>query len=180
MTKSRSQIALEALDEIARRCELRWGPGRLPKLVPAEWAAKFHGQAGKLNAACEVGAEEQIEEHATRMAAAWNKLDGLAEAAGADPISPKRIEGRLPDGRLLIVVDGPESAWRVANDDRMATVWSIDELVRVLWNFEMVNDSKMVFPGARVEEVRVDPERVKPPVNWKIGDDLPQSLLGAG
>ena len=187
MTKSASQIAIEALDEVARRHELKWGIGRLPRVVPQDLAAKFHSQAAKLNAAIEdqvTGggweADDAVILHANRMQNAWMALDASAEAAGADPLVPGYMEGRLPDGRLLIVCSGPESAHRMANDNRAAVVWSMEEICRVLWNFEMVNDAKMVWPGAKVEQVRVDPERTKPPVDWKHGDDLPQSLLGAG
>lgn len=184
MTKTPAQIALEALDETARAMEVKWGCGRLPRLVAAidpDLADKYWSQLEKLNAACEAGAVIDQELHATRMQAAWLRLDRVAEDAGAQPISPKRLEGRLPDGRLLVVVDGPEAAWTVAHEDRAAVVWSIDEVVRMLWSFEMVNDAKTVWPGAKVQQVRVDPETAKPPVDWKAGDDLPtEMLLGAG
>jgi hypothetical protein len=182
--KSPAELAIEALDEVARQMEVKWGVDRLPRLVAAfdpDLAARFWSQLEKLNAACETGYLDGQEREATRMRAAWIRLDREAEAAGCKPISPKRIEGRLEDGRLLVVVDGLESAWKVANDDRAAVVWSIEEISRVLWRFELVNDAKTVFPGARVENARVDPERTKPKVNWKTGDQLPPDMLmGAG
>lgn len=177
--KSAAQIAIEALDEVARAMEVKWGVDRLPRLVAAfdpDLAARFWSQLEKLNAACETGYLEEQETQANRMRAAWIRLDREAEAAGCEPISPKRIEGRLEDGRLLVVVDGPESAWKVANDDRAAVVWSIEEIARVLWQFEMVNDAKLVFPGARVEQARVDPARTKPKMDWRKGDELPDAL----
>lgn len=182
--KPRSQIAIEALDQVAREMELKWGVGRLPALVPTDLAERFHRQVGKLNAAItdEVtgGSIANTEHEAGRMANAWRALDAAAEAAGALPLSPRTLEARLPDGRLLIVCDGPESAHRIAGDNRAAVVWSMAEIAAVLWKFEMVNDAKVVWPGARVEEVRVDPERTKPPVNWAEGDPLPFEMLGAG
>jgi hypothetical protein len=184
MTKSPAQLAIEALDEMARSMEVKWGCGRLPRLVAGinpELAGKFWSQFEKLNAACQAGYLAEQEIQATRMRAAWTQLDIAAEAHSCEPISPKRLEGRLPDGRLLVVVDGPEGAWRVAHEDRAAVVWSIDEVVRMLWSFEMVNEAKTVWPGARVEKVRVDPDSLKPPVDWKVGDELPASMmLGAG
>lgn len=178
--KSAAQIAIEALDEVARAMELKWGVDRLPRLVAAfdaGLAQRFWSQLDKLNAACETGILSEQETQASRMRAAWLRLDREAEAAGCEPISPKRIEGRLPDGRLLVVADGREGAWRVAADDRAAVVWSIDEICRVLWQFEMVNDAKRVVPGARVENARVDPERTKPKVDWSKGDQLPDVML---
>lgn len=179
MSKSPAQLAIEALDEVARSCEVKWGVGRLDRLVAAfnpDLAQRFNTQLGKLNAACETGYLEEQELQANRMRNAWMALDAAAEAAGADPIKPKRLEARLPDGSLLVVVDGPEGAWSVAHEDRAAVVWSMDEIARVLWQFQMVNDAKITFPGAKVEQARVDPERTKPPVNWRVGDELPDSL----
>lgn len=178
--KARSQIAVEALDEVAHRMERKWGVGRLPRLVSADLAAKFHRQVEKLNAEILEEATAgiaDVEREAGRMVNAWMALDAAAEAAGADPIKPKRLEARLPDGSLLVVVDGPEGAWSVAHEDRAAVVWSMEEIARVLWQFSMVNDAKITFPGAKVEQARVDPETVKPKVDWKQGDALPDVMM---
>lgn len=184
MTKSPAQMAIEALDEVARGMEVRWGVSRLPRLVAAfnpELAARFWSQLEKLNAACEVGHLEEQEVQANRMRSAWIALDAAAEAAGADPIKPGRLEARLEDGRLLVVVDGPEAAWAVAHEERASVVWSMTEIARVLSRFDLVNTTKAIFEGAYVEDARVDPERTKPKVNWKQGDQLPPDMLmGAG
>jgi hypothetical protein len=182
--KTPAQIAIEALDEVARAQEVKWGVSRLPRVVASfnpDLAQRFWAQLDKLNAACQTGYLEEQEAQANRMRNAWMALDAAAEAAGADPIKPKRLEARLEDGRLLVVVDGPEAAWTVAHEDRSAVVWSMDEIARVLWRFELVNDAKTVFPGAHVEQARVNPENTKPKANWKQGDQLPPDMLmGAG
>lgn len=178
--KTRSQIALEQLDEVAATCERRWGVGRLPRLVPVDLATRFHAQVEKLNLAITEeatgGSMATVEYEAGRMVNAWRALDAAAEAAGAFELDPGRLEARLPNGRLLVVCGDPVEARRIVRDDREAVVWSMDEIARVLWQFEMVNDAKTVWPGARVEEVRVDPERLKPPVDWNKGDELPDAL----
>lgn len=182
--KSPAQIAIEALDEVARAQEVKWGVDRLPRLVAAfdpELAARFWSQLEKLNAACETRYLEEQETQANRMRAAWMALDRAAEAAGADPLDPKYLEARLPDGRLLVVSADPVGAHKLAVENRAAVVWSMEEIARVLWRFEMVNDAKITFPGARVENARVDPERTKPKVDWAKGDQLPvEMLMGAG
>lgn len=182
--KTRADIALEATDDVAHRCERKWGVGRLPRLVPINLAEKFWAQKAKLDAAITEaatgGSLANVEYEANRMSNAWLALSATAEAAGAVPLDPRSLEGRLPDGRVLRVCDGPESAWRLAGDDREAVVWSIQEIAQVLWRFEMVNEAKVTFPGARVEEARVDPDRVRPPVDWSKGDPLPFDMLGAG
>jgi hypothetical protein len=177
--KSAAQLAIEALDEVARACEVKWGVGRLDRLVAAfdpDLAQRFRNQLGKLNAAIDTGYLEEQETQANRMRAAWLRLDQEAEAHGCQPISPKRLEVLLPDGRLLVVVDGPEGAWTVAHEDRAAVVWSMEEIARVLFNFELVNDAKAKWTGCHVENVRVDPERTRPKVDWSKGDELPDAL----
>jgi hypothetical protein len=177
--KSPAQLAIEALDEVARGMEVKWGIGRLDRLVAAfdpELAAKYWRQWELLNAACETGYLEEQETQANRMRAAWLRLDQEAEAHGCQPISPQRLEARLPDGRLLVVVDGPEGAWTVAHEDRAAVVWSMEEIARVLWNFELVNEAKAKWTGCHVANARVDPERTKPQVDWRQGDELPDAL----
>jgi hypothetical protein len=182
--KSPAQLAIEALDEVARAHELKWGVDRLPRLVAAfdpELAAKYWRQFELLEAAIDTGMLSEQETQANRMRAAWLRLDREAEAAGCEPLSPKWFEGRLEDGRLLIVTPDIATAHRMANDNREAVVWSMDEIARVLWRFEMVNDAKTVWPGAVVQQARVNPERVKPKVDWKKGDELPvDMLMGAG
>lgn len=186
MTRSRSQIALEALDEVAASMERRWGVDRLPRLVPVDLAERFWRQKAKLDAAITEeatgGSVANTEYEAGRMVNAWKALDAAAEAQGAQTLAPTLLEGRLPDGRLLIVCADQTAAHRIAGDHRGATVWSMEEIAHVLWQFEMVNDAKVVWPGARVENARVDPERLKPPVDWRQGDELPETLrvMGAG
>jgi len=86
------------------------------------------------------------------------------------------LEARLPDGRVLRVVSTPAEAHAVARETRGVVVWSMEEIARVLFQFEMVNDAKVVFPGAKVEQARVDPESTKPKVDWSRGDELPDAL----
>lgn len=177
--KSLAQLAIEALDEVARQMELKWGVDRLPALVAGfdpDLAARFWSQLEKLNAACETGAIDEQERQATRMRAAWLRLDREAEEAGCEPLEARWLEGRLPNGWVLVVAPDAASAHRMANDRRQAVVWSIDEIARVLWQFEMVNEAKTVWPGAKVESARVDPERMKPKVDWSKGDELPDGL----
>ena len=180
VTKSRSQIALEQLDEVARQAERRWGVGRLPALVSVDLAERFWRQKEKLDAAITEeatgGSMANVEFEAGRMVNAWMALGAAAEAAGAVPLSPRHLEARLPDGRLVVVCGDPVEAHQIAGDHRMASVWSMEEIARVLWQFEMVNDAKVVWPGARVEEARVDPTRVLPKVRWDVGDELPDGL----
>jgi hypothetical protein len=170
--------AMAQLDELAGAMEAKWGVDRLPRLVPADLAEKFYSQLDKLNAAIEVGSPADIEHHAGRMQNAWRALDGAAVAAGALPLSVKALEGRLPDGRVLVVVDGVTEQWAAAQANRGAVVWNMAEIARVLHEFELTNTAKTIFPGAEVINTRPPPTR--PPVDWSKGDDLPLDMRAAG
>jgi hypothetical protein len=170
--------AMAQLDEVAAACEARWGVDRLPRLVAADLSARFHSQLDKLNAALEAGSPADIEHHATRMANAWRALDAAAVAAGARPLEPHYLEGRLPDGRVLVVCGSREEQWALSRENRAAVVWSMEEIAKVLWKFEMVNDAKITFSGATVTDCR--PEPSKPPPDWSKGDPLPFDMMGAG
>lgn len=185
--KSRSQIAIEALDEVAGQMERKWGVDRLPRLVPVDLAEKFHRQVEKLNAEIteEVTAGfANVEREAQRMVNAWRALDAAAEAAGADHASAQYMTARMSDGRSLVICGDLTGmgVWRQQNPDSAAAVWTMEEVARVLEGFDLVNKTKHLFGGAVLEEVRVDPEKLKPPVVWSRGDELPAelSVMGAG
>lgn len=177
MAKTRSQLAIEALDEVASRMERKWGVGRLPRLVSIDLAERFHRQKGKLDDAItdEVtgGSVANVEFEAGRMVNAWMALDAAAEAAGADPASGSYMTARLSDGRSLVICSDSDgmSHFLQQNPDRSAAVWTMDEIVRVLEGFDLVMRTKHLFEGAVVDEVRVRPE-----VNWRRGDELPEDM----
>lgn len=183
--KSRSQIAIERLDEVASQMERKWGVGRLPRLVSVYLAEKFLRQVEKLNAEIVEEATAgvaNVEYEAGRMINAWMTLDAAAEAAGGDPASAKYLTARMSDGRSLVICSDPEGMGHYVrqNPDRSAAVWTMEEVVRVLEGFDLVNRTKHLFDGAKVEEVRVDPENMKPKVDWRQGDQLPLEMMALG
>jgi hypothetical protein len=180
--KTRSQIALEQLDEVAHRMERKWGVDRLPRLVPNDLAERFWRQKGKLdNEILEEATAgfANVEREAGRMLNAWMALDRAAEAAGADQASGRYLTARMSDGRSLVICGDLEGmqVWLDQNRGSAAAVWSMEEIVRVLEGFDLVNRTKHLFDGAVVEEARVDPERVKPKVDWRAGDQLPDYMM---
>lgn len=182
MTKTRSQIALAALDEVAAAMERRWGIGRLPTLVPNDLAEAYWRQKDKLDRAITEeatgGSIANVEYEAQRMVNAWRALGAAAEAAGASPADRRTMEALMPDGRLAVVCADPDSARQAAGDNRLAAVWTVEEFARVVYQFELVNEAKRIWPGATVEKARVDPEIPKPPVDWAKGDDMPVWMAG--
>lgn len=173
MSKSRAEIALEKLDEVASRCERTWGVDRLPRLVDVDLAERFYRQKAKLDDVIVAGSPADQEYEAGRMVNAWMALDAAARAAGAEPASGRYLSARLSDGRSLVVSVDLEGMGHFLrqNPDRSAAVWTMDEIARVLEGFDLVNRTKHLFEGAVVEEVRVKPE-----VDWKRGDELPDDM----
>lgn len=183
--KSRSSIAIERLDEVASRMERKWGVGRLPRLVSVDLAERFWRQKGKLDDAitdeATGGSVANVEHEAGRMVNAWMALDAAAEAAGADPAAGGYMTARLSDGRSLVVCVDLEGMGHFMgqNPDRSASVWTMDEIAKVLEGFDLVLRTKHLFEGAVVEDVRPASR-----VNWARGDSLPDDMrlavLGAG
>lgn len=173
MSKSRAEIALERLDEVASRCERTWGVDRLPRLVAVDLAERFYRQKGKLDDVVVAGSPADQEYEAGRMVNAWMALDAAARAAGAEPASAKYMEARMSDGRLCVVCSDLEGHHHFVRqrEGRAAVVWNMEEIVRVIEGQDLVNRTKHLFDGAVVEEVRVRPE-----VNWKRGDELPDDM----
>ncbi len=177
--KTRAQIAIERLDEVAHQMERKWGVGRLPRLVSVDVAERFWSQLRKLNAAITDGSPADQEVEAGRMVNAWVALDGLAEAAGAEHASAKYLTALMSDGRLLAISGASEGMqdFIKQNQGQGAVVWMMDEIVRVLEGFDLVNQTKHLFDGARVEAVKPGQS-----IDWTKGDELPDymRLMGAG
>jgi hypothetical protein len=177
--KTRAEIALERLDEVAATMERRWGIDRLPRLVSVDLAEKFHRQAAKLDEAILGGSPADQEYEAGRMVNAWVALNAAAEAAGCPEAAGGCMSARMADGRLAVVVRDLEACqvWRQQNADLAAAVWTVEEFACVVEGFDLVNRTKHLFEGATVSEVRA-----KPSFDWKRGDEMPEhmKLMGAG
>ena len=179
MTKTRSELALDRLDEVAASMERKWGIDRLPKLVAVDLAEKFYRQKAKLDDVILGGSPADQEYEAGRMVNAWMALDAVAVAAGAGIAAGGCMGSRMKDGRLAVVCEDliAMQVWRQQNPDLSAAVWTVEEFARVVEGFDLVNRTKHLFEGATVAEVRA-----KPSFNWKRGDELPMEmqLMGAG
>lgn len=177
--KSRADIAIERLDEVAHQAERRWGIDRLPKLVPVDLAERFYRQKAKLDDAILGGSPADQEYEAGRMVNAWMALGAAAEAAGAAPASGRYMTAKFADGRLCVVVEDLEAmqVYRQQHDGVGAAVWTVDEIAKVLEGFDLVNRTKHLFEGAVVDDVRA-----RPSFDWKRGDELPMEMrvMGAG
>jgi hypothetical protein len=151
------QAHVDALDALARDMERVWGIDRLPTLVDAELASRFHAQRYKLNHAVWFAADvPDLQSQCARMSSAWRALDKAARAAGAKPLAdivPQVWEAALRNGSLLVIAQSTDDAqaWIThARGGRRAQVWTLAEIVNMIDGEQWVQDVKRAFDGATV------------------------------
>lgn len=144
---------IDAADNAANEAERKWGVGRLRLLVDAEWREKFDRQRLKLNQAIRTGDLEDVRREAARMIAAWRKLDALAVEAGAAPVSPRVVEGVGSTGVVVAVCASVDDAAAVIASGRKVSVYTVDEIARLVEAFPEIVAAKKTFPGATVERI---------------------------
>jgi hypothetical protein len=147
-----AQASIDVADQVATEMELKWGCGRLRLLVPAELTERFDRQRYLFNQSIWHGDLEMVRREATRMCAAWRKLDQAATEAGAKPLSPQVWELTLADGTVAAIV--PDNAHAVIAQGRKLAVYTLDEIGRMLDDYRAVTSAKLTFPGATVTAVR--------------------------
>lgn len=160
------QTIIRCVDQKAREMEERWGVGRLPTLVPPEWAERYRSQRRKWHAAIWEYDPAESRKHGEAMIRAFDKLDELAVAAGAKPIPPEQWEFDTPSGLVILVRDMRQTGQAVTHG-RAAQVWSIDEIANVIRAHPVLAAAKDAFPGATVESIRTPRD-----VSDKLDDEL--------
>ena len=149
--------ALRPLDAVAVEMERQWGVDRLVELVAPETAARFGKVKARLDSAIDENDPEQVAKWAAMMIKGWNALSSEAEAAGASGVGKGLRIIRHDDGRAFgIAVDQATATAAVRSGDYPnVSIWSLDEVVRVLASEEMrlANSVKDTFPGAVVARV---------------------------
>ncbi len=145
---------LDGADETAAEMEAKWGADRLRLLVDAQLREKFDRQRYLLNQAIWHGELEQVRRESGRMVSAWMALDRSAVAAGKQPLSPQVWEVPLEDGSVAAIVPSIEHAKAVTAEGRQVSVFTLEEIGRLLSGYPDIAKAKLVFPGATVTAVR--------------------------
>jgi hypothetical protein len=150
-----ARACLDRLDAVAVETERRWGVDRLPKLVTADLAVRFRGQAERLDEAIRSNRHEAVAVQAEAMLRAWSALDAAATKAGWQPLSPTVWEAVLPTtGEVIAIVRDADEAGLIVKD-RGGAVWTLDEVAIAIEAFgDGVKAAKRAFPGAEVTAVR--------------------------
>tara|TARA_R110000824_G_scaffold35610_2_gene111490 strand:- start:738 stop:1283 length:546 start_codon:yes stop_codon:yes gene_type:complete len=147
--------ATKVVDELARSMERKWGADRLPTIVAPETAAKFGRAKAQLDQAIIDNDPQATAQKAAAMVRGWQALDAEADRTGQTGVDASKVwHCRHPetDEAFIIAADTPTAAAAVQVSG--GTVYSIDEVARILGAAAFVNRVKDVAPGAVVEAVR--------------------------
>ena len=163
----RMQQSLHRYDDRVTQFELKWGVDRVIWLVPTELRNRFEQQMDRLNDAIDKmqDVDHQVEVTIKGIAA----LEQAAIAAGVEPLQGEWIEGSLPGGRGLAIVPTDYEVSKVKRDNREMVVYSVNEIGRILEDWEAskpVEEVKHVFDGAVVEKIRT-------PTEEELNDEIP-------
>lgn len=161
--------AIVGLDRDARDLERRWGVGRLVILADDLLRERFIRQRRKLDQAiAEDAPASEVIPHVEATRRGWQALERAALAAGHAPKPPDVWEVRLSDGSVVAIARDNADASIASADGRQLTVYTLDEIARLIERFPQIVTAKRTFPGAIVEAIRT-----RPPIDWDRGEDLP-------
>lgn len=166
---------LDGADETAAEMEAKWGCDRLRLLVSPELREKFDRQRYLLNQAVWHGELEEVRRESNRMVAAWQALDRAAVAAGKQTLAPTVWEIPLENGTVAAIVPDDAQAHAVVGEGRKVSVFTLEEIGRLLSNYPTIATAKLTFPGATITAVR---RSVEDPLDAVHDTDLPLDEIG--
>ena len=147
------QVIINCVDQRGREMDERWGFGRLPMLVPIDWAERFHQQHKLFNAAVWEFDLLAVRQHGEAMLRAYDRLDELAREAKGEPLPVDQWEFETAQGLVILVRDLRDTG-RAQRHGREAQVWALDEVASVIGHHPILVATKNAFPGAQVVSVR--------------------------
>jgi hypothetical protein len=166
---------IDGADETAAEMEAKWGCDRLRLLVAPELREKFDRQRYLLNQAIWHGELEEVRREAGRMVNAWQALDRAAVAAGKSLLAPTVWEVPLEDGSVAAIVPDDAQAHAVVGEGRKVSVFTLEEIGRLLSNYPDIAKAKLVFPGATITAVHrsvEDPLKAVHDTNEPLDDPI--------
>ena len=144
---------IEAVDEIGRSMDDKWGVGRLPRLVDPITAARFARQVHKFGLACWGDELGDVAAHAPAMVRAYQVLDHMAEVAGHRPTPPEQWEFETAEGQVILVRHSGDIA-RAQTHGRACQIWSLEEVATLVALHQLLVSVKTHFPGAAIVRTR--------------------------
>lgn len=164
------RAAIDGADALAREVEQRWGAGRVRLLVPTELREKFDRQRYLFDKAILHGDLEEVRQQSARMERAWRAVDAAATDAGKKVLAPEVWETVLENGRVAAIVRTNDDARHVVAEGRGVSVWTLEEIARLLSAWPTIAAAKEHFQGATVAAIY---DRGDPLASHLLDDDLP-------
>jgi len=163
---------INGADAVAVEMERYWGVDRLRLLVTPEVREKFDRQRYLFNQAISNGDLESVRRESTRMIAGWMACNKIALTAGAKRLEREVIEVGLDDGMTAAIVPDAIRASLVRAEGRQVTIYTYEEIGRILSGHSLVNKVKATWPGAQVVAAKAvqDPLRA---IDKPTGFDTP-------
>lgn len=148
-----TKAVISAFDMIAREMELKWGVGRLERLVDEPLGRKFTAQMDKFNQAIAQSKEDDIQKHGAAMKRAFQVLDQEATKIGAKQIDPNdywEMKHPRAEGIVVRLVRTAEEMPK-EKPDHVAYV-AAEEMIEFVP--PSVLQIKATFAGAKVTDIK--------------------------
>ena len=149
--------ALRSVDQVANDMEMKWGIDRIEQLVTPDMGMQFGIAKAQLDQAIDERNPQLVAQKGAAMIRGWKALDKAAEEAGHFIISQQVEAGswRHPEtGQPIVIVRDTAQAGTITRIDKISTIYTLDEVCRILHSQTLVNAVKDQFPGSVITEVR--------------------------
>ncbi len=148
--------------------DLKWGVGRLPKLVPEAMAQKFGKALAHMNACLDREDPAAAAQAAENCRKGFAAMDAHATASGAQPL-PKDVLQYDLDGEIFTIAKDINAWPSIQQDMPGVRLWSMREVALALKRYGgVVAAVKDAFPGAEISEIRDKPSALAQSLNDEI------------
>ena len=156
----RSEIcraAVNSVDKVARDLEQRWGIGKLEELASPKLAVQFEQARQNFSEAANGDDHNYLVQKADNLITGWKALEAQAIKNGHSPDDAEVWYAIAPEDvgeyTFAIVKNGSDAA--VVDREKYPRVYSLDEVARIIHNFEnsMIRKAKEVFPNSTITKI---------------------------
>lgn len=156
----RSEIcraAVNSVDKVARDLEQRWGIGKLEELASPKLAVQFEQARQNFSEAANGDDHNYLVQKAENLIKGWKALEAQAIKNGHSPDDAEVWYAIAPEDvgeyTFAIAKNGSDAA--VVDRDKYPRVYTLDEVARIIHNFEnsMIRKAKEVFPNSTITKI---------------------------
>ena len=152
--------AFDAVDEVARQMQHKWGIGKLERLASPQLAISFNRARVNFSDAANGDCEKYMAQKAANLIAGWKALEASAKKNGFNPDDGRVMYLIAPDdaggGSYAIIGHSCDSK---AVTEPVERVYTADEVIRILKRWEgthfgdMTSKVKEHFPDAEISKL---------------------------